>query len=86
VVGVGSLEVPDIVVADLASLGQLGETLAHPGRGLVIRLSFGATVADVVRVLDSGADACIVDGPIEVLAAHVRSVHRALRWRDDKPS
>jgi len=33
VVVAGSDEVPDIVVADLASLGQLNEIQAFPGRG-----------------------------------------------------
>jgi hypothetical protein len=81
VFGADSAEVPDIVVADLASVDQLGELHDHPGKALVIRLPFGATVAEVVRVLDSGVDYCLVDGPIEILAAQVRSVDRALRWR-----
>lgn len=81
VIGAGSVEVPDIVVADLARLDQLEEIWAHPGTAWVIRLPFGSAAADVVAVLDSGADACLIDGPIEILAAQVRSVDRALSWR-----
>jgi hypothetical protein len=83
VVSPGSAERPDIVVADLRGLRQLAETRrAYPEARLVIRLPFGATATEVVEVLDSGADACLVDGPIVLLAAQVRSVDRASRTED----
>jgi hypothetical protein len=48
----------------------------------MIRLLYDVTVADVVGVLDPGVDACLVDWPIEIPAAKIRSLDRALRWRD----
>jgi hypothetical protein len=53
---------------------------SHAEAGLVVRLAPGASVQDVVSALNEGADACLVGGTVDALAAHVRSLAQRMAW------